>query len=411
MKKCGLLGESLSHSFSPQLHAHFGTYSYALFEVAPCALPAFLAAKDFDGLNVTIPYKKAVFPFLDAVSDTAARLGSVNTIVRREDGTLWGHNTDYFGFSYMLSKSGVSPKGKKALVLGSGGASVTVCAVLRDEGAREVVVISRHGEDTYETLSRHYDADIIVNTTPVGMYPHVGTSPIKLAPFKKCALVLDIIYNPAKTALLLEAEALGIPHLGGLSMLVGQGAESAGYFGGAAIPDAVLEETVRKIEKSQKNLILIGMPGCGKTTIGKKLAERLGRKFIDADDAVRERAGMSIPEIFEKEGEAGFRKRETAVLAALGKESGLVIATGGGAVVREENYAHLHQNGVILYLRRALESLPKDGRPLSLSGNLAQMYAKRAPLYARFADGEVENEGNLEDVLERVVNAYENSCH
>ncbi len=411
MKKCGLLGETLSHSFSPRLHAHFGTYSYELFEVAPCALTSFLMTRDFDGLNVTIPYKKAVLPHLDELSPIAARLGSVNTILRREDGTLWGHNTDYFGFSYMLSKSGISVEGKKALVLGSGGASATVCAVLSDAGAREVCVISRSGENTYETLSRHYDAEIIVNTTPVGMYPHVGEAPISLAPFKTCALVLDIIYNPSKTALLLEAESLGIPHLGGLSMLVAQGAESAGYFGGAPISDAVLEETIRKIEKSQKNLILIGMPGAGKTTIGKKLAARMERKFIDADDAVRERAGMSIPEIFEKEGEAGFRKRETEVLSALGKESGLVIATGGGAVVREENYAHLHQNGVFVYLRRALENLPKKGRPLSLSGNLPKMYAERAPLYARFADAEVENEGTLSEVIERVVKAYENSCN
>ena len=411
MKKCGLLGETLSHSFSPILHAHLGAYSYELFEVAPCALASFLSSRDFDGLNVTIPYKKTVFPFLDEVSPIAARLGSVNTILRREDGTLWGHNTDYFGFSYMLKRCGVSVKGKKALVFGSGGASVTVCAVLSDAGAREVRVISRGGADNYENLAAHYDAEVLVNTTPLGMYPHTGKAPVSLAPFKKCALVLDIVYNPSKTALLLEAEALGIPHLGGLAMLVAQGAESAGYFGGVPIPEAALEETIRKIELSQKNLILIGMPGCGKTTIGKKLAERLGRKFIDADDAVQERAGMSIPEIFEKEGEDGFRKRETEVLAALGKESGLVIATGGGAVTREENYPLLHQNGVLIHLRRALEKLPTDGRPLSLSGNLAQMYAKRAPLYARFADAEVENEGNLEDVLERVVNAYENSCN
>ncbi len=410
MKKCGLLGEKLSHSYSPKIHARFGTYAYSLFEVAPCALSSFLQTADFDGLNVTIPYKKAVVPHLDEVSPTAARLGSVNTIVRREDGTLWGHNTDYFGFSYMLKRIGVSVKGKKALVFGSGGASVTVCAVLSDAGAREVRVISRRGEDNYENLARHYDAEVLVNTTPLGMYPHTGEAPVRLAPFTNCALVLDVIYNPSKTALLLEAEKLGIPHLGGLSMLVAQGAESAEYFGGAPLAEGILEETIRALETTQKNLILIGMPGSGKTTVGQQLALKMGRKFIDADDAVRERAGMSIPEIFAQFGEEEFRKRETEVLAQLGKESGLVIATGGGAVTREENYPLLHQNGVILYLRRALALLPTDGRPLSQKGDLRELYARRAPLYARFADAEVENEGTLLEVTERVIKAYENSC-
>ena len=405
------MGETLSHSYSPTVHAHLGTYSYSLFEVSPASLPEFLNAKEFDGLNVTIPYKKAVLPFLDALSPIAARLGSVNTIVRREDGTLFGHNTDYFGFSYMLSQSGVSVEGKKALVFGSGGASVTAAAVLSCKGAREVVVISRGGANNYENLSRHYDAEILVNTTPLGMYPNTGASPVTLSHFQKAALVLDIVYNPAKTALLLSAEALGIPCLGGLSMLVAQAKESAEYFTGEALSEGIIDDTLLALRRAQKNVILIGMPGSGKTTVGRRLAEKMGRRFIDADDEIRIEAGMSIPEIFEKEGEAGFRARETAVLEKLGKESGLVIATGGGAVTREENYPLLRQNGVLVHILRDIEALPKAGRPLSQNADLHKMYAVRAPLYAHFADAAVENSGDIETVTERVKKAYENSCN
>ncbi len=411
MRQCGLLGEKLSHSYSPQIHRHLGDYPYVLFEKEKDEVAAFMTEKPFDAINVTIPYKKTVVPFLGALSETARRLGSVNTIVKNADGTLFGHNTDYYGFSYMLDKSGIAPEGKKVLVLGSGGASVTVCAVLRDRGAREVIVISRSGEDNYENISRHRDADIIVNTTPVGMYPHTGASPVRLADFPNCCGALDLIYNPAKTAFLLEAEQLGIPHINGLTMLVAQAKESAEYFGEKPLPASCIDRTVSALEKEQKNIILIGMPGCGKSTLGKKLAEKTGRTFLDADEAIREKAGMSIPEIFEKQGETGFRNLETEVLCALGKKSGLVLATGGGCVTRAENYPLLHQNGTIIWLMRDAASLPRDGRPLSQNADLLKMYEIRRPLYASFADLQIENRFETEDMTERVLSLYENSCN
>lgn len=411
MKKCGLLGEKLSHSFSPRIHSCLGDYTYDLFEKDKDEVEAFMQNKPFDGINVTIPYKKTVVPFMNELSDSARRLGSVNTVVKREDGTLFGHNTDYFGFSYMVEKSGIMPKGKKVLVLGSGGASVTVCAVLRDMGAGEVIVISRSGADNYENISRHRDAEVIVNTTPVGMYPHPGASPIVLSDFKKCEGVLDLIYNPYKTALLLEAEKLGIPHANGLTMLVAQAKESAEYFGGKALPFSVIDSVTASLSMKQKNIVLIGMPGSGKSTLGKKLAEKTGRKFMDADEAICEKAGCSIPEIFKESGEAGFRKIETEVLANLGMQSGLVLATGGGCITREENYPLLHQNGVIFWIKRDIETLPRDGRPLSEKADLHKMYEVRRPLYERFADFTVENRFETEDIAERVLSIYENSCH
>lgn len=411
MRQCGLLGEKLSHSYSPQIHTYLGDYAYRLFEKEKTEVAAFMTEKPFDAINVTIPYKKTVVPFMDTLSEKAERLGSVNTVVKGKDGRLFGHNTDYYGFSYMLDKSGISPEGKKVLVLGSGGASVTVCAVLRDRGAASVTVISRSGPDNYENISRHRDAEIIVNTTPVGMYPHPGASPVNLADFPACGGVLDLIYNPDKTALLLQAEALGIPHENGLSMLVAQAKESAEYFGEKPLSEALIDSTTAALRRQQKNIVLIGMPGCGKSTLGRCLAEQTGRTFVDADDAIREKAGMPIPEIFEKVGEAGFRAIETEVLSALGMKSGLVLATGGGCVTREENYPLLHQNGTIIWLERDIEALPTDGRPLSQKGNLAGMYAVRKPLYARFADVRVENRFETEDITERVLSLYENSCH
>lgn len=408
MRICGLLGENLSHSYSPQIHSFFGDYAYTLMERKREEVEAFMKEKAFDGINVTIPYKKTVISYMDALSETARRLGSVNTVVKRRDGTLFGHNTDYYGFSYMMEKAGISPEGKKAVVLGSGGASATVCAVLRDKGAKEVVVISRSGADNYENISRHYDGEILVNTTPVGMYPHVGTSPVNLEAFIRCSGVLDLIYNPDKTALLLDAERLGIPYANGLSMLVAQAKESAEYFGGKRLEDGLVDHVTEGLRRKQRNIVLIGMPGCGKSTLGKQIAEKTGRAFVDADRAIEEKAGTPIPEIFAKEGEAGFRTLETRVLSELGKEGGLVIATGGGAITRAENYPLLHQNGVIIWLRRPVETLPTEGRPLSQKGNLEEMYARRKPLYEKFADIVTENRFETENMMERVLTLYEN---
>ena len=411
MKKCGLLGEKLSHSYSPQIHTYLGNYPYLLYEKEREEVEGFVLRGDFDAINVTIPYKKTVVPFCTRLSPVARRLGSVNTLVREEDGSIFGHNTDYFGFSYMLDKSGVSPEGKKVLVLGSGGAAVTVVAVLRDRGAREVIVISRSGENNYENISRHADAEMIVNTTPVGMYPHPGASPVRLSDFPACRAALDLIYNPEKTAFLLEAEALGIPSVNGLTMLVAQAKESAEYFGDAPLSDSIIDKTVSSLQAKQRNLVLVGMPGSGKSTLGKILAAKTGRRFVDADAEIEKAAGMSIPDIFAQEGEDGFRKRETAVLEKWGMEAGLVLATGGGCVTREENTPILRQNGAIFWIKRDIEALPREGRPLSKGADLAAMYAKRRPLYEKIADITVENRGEAEAVAERMLVKYEDSCH
>ncbi len=402
--RCGLLGRKLGHSYSPAIHKALGNYSYDLFEVEPENLKAFLRSGDFTGLNVTMPYKKAVIPYLDDLSPIARQLGAVNTIVRKADGSLVGHNSDYFGFSYMLKQSGISPAGKKALVLGSGGASATVQAVLQAQGTL-VTVISRKGNNNYENLEIHSNAAIIVNTTPVGMYPDTGLSPVDLSRFADLEAVLDVVYNPARTALLLQAEALGIPCLGGLPMLVAQAWESARWFTGENIPESKIQEILADLQKKTQNIVLIGMPGCGKSTVGSLLAQRMGRKFMDTDACIQEKAGMSIPEIFDTCGEAHFRTLETQVLQALGKQSGLVIACGGGVVTQERNYPLLHQNGCILWLERDISLLPTQGRPLSMRGDLAEMYRLRQPLYARFADLTISNHSAPEATVEKILEA------
>ncbi len=394
MLQCGLLGEKLGHSYSPLLHKHLGDYAYTLFPTPPEQLEAFFKRTDFHGINVTIPYKTAVIPYCAALSPAAMAIGSVNTIVRRADGTLYGDNTDAAGFAAMLQKSGITVRGKKVLVLGSGGAMRSVCYVLRELDAGEVVVISRTGEDNYQNLDRHRDAAVIVNTTPVGMYPHNGQTPLSLEDVPLCEGVLDLIYNPTRTELVMQAEALGLPALGGLSMLAYQAAAAAACFMGAdhlSVASAA-ERALHALEKETENIVLIGMPGCGKTTIGQLLAARLGRECIDADVFLEQTVQKTIPQIFKEEGEAGFRRRETAALAELGKRSGLVIATGGGCVTRAENYPLLHQNGRIVFVERELSLLEREGRPLSEGADLAAMYEKRQPLYRKFCDISVKND-------------------
>ena len=383
-----------------------GAYSYELFEKQPDELEDFLKNGDFTGLNVTIPYKKAVIPYCAALSRRARELGAVNTIVRRADGTLIGHNTDYFGFETMLLSSGLNVAGKKALVLGSGGASNTAVAVLKEQGAN-AVVISRSGSNNYDNLHLHTDAAVIVNATPVGMYPNVGVSPIDLARFPALEGVLDLIYNPARTQLLLDAESRGLIACNGLEMLVAQAKESAEWFSGAPISDDMIPAIHRKLKNQMENLILIGMPGCGKTTVGRLLAEMSGKTFVDADACLVEKTGKGIPEIFAEVGESGFRALETEILAQLGKESGLVIATGGGCVIQERNYPLLHQNGTFLWLQRETAKLPVDGRPLSQTNDLTKMYEARKPMYTRFADHTVDNNGDPEDATNAIIRIWE----
>lgn len=402
--ECGLLGGKLGHSFSPQIHGALADYRYTLWEKSPEELDDFLKNGDFTGLNVTIPYKKDVMPYCAELSEQAKKVGAVNTIVRRRDGTLLGHNTDYFGFAYLLKQSGIAVAGKKCLVLGTGGASVTVQAVLREQGAK-VVVLSRSGPENYDHLERHADAALIVNATPVGMYPNTGVSPIKLIFFPNLEGVLDLIYNPARTQFLLDAEKLGVPGWNGLSMLVAQAKESAEWFTEKTIPDERIEEIYTRLRRETENLVIIGMPGSGKTTVGRLLAQATRKIFVDVDEEIIRTAGMSISEIFAASGEAGFREIETSVLCKLGKGSGQVIATGGGCVTRPENYPLLHQNGRILRLRRDIGKLPKDGRPLSLTNDLSEMAAEREPLYAAFADLTFDNNDALEHTLETIVEA------
>ena len=394
--RCGLLGKTLSYSYSPQIHARLADYSYKLFELREDELDAFLTRGEFDGLNVTVPYKKAVIPYCAALTETARAVGSVNTLIRRKDGTLLGDNTDYRGFRDLVLSGGISVAGKKALVLGSGGASLAVRYVLAQLGAGEIIVISRSGEDNYENLDRHADAAILVNTTPVGTYPNVEAAPLSLSHFPRLEAVFDLIYNPARTALCLDAEARGIPAFSGLTMLVSQARGSAELWTGNAIPDEAVQTICAALSAKMQNIVLIGMPGSGKSSIGRLLAQQLSRRFVDSDAKIVEHAGMSIPEFFARHGEAAFRALEHEVLTELGKESGLVIATGGGCVTCEENYAALHRNSRIVRLRRDTALLPREGRPLS-AGDLDAMYAVRAPLYARFADFEIENSGSIED--------------
>lgn len=404
--QCGLLGRKLGHSYSPQIHSQLGSYDYRLFEKEPEELEDFLKNGDFTGLNVTIPYKKDVIPFLDELSPRAKALGAVNTIVRR-NGKLIGHNTDYFGFETMLLSSGVSLRGKKALVCGSGGASNTACAVLEAHGAN-VVVLSRTGKDNYQNLNRHSDAALIVNATPVGMYPNVEASPIEdLAAFPMLEGVLDLVYNPARTSILLKAEALGIPCVNGLRMLVAQAKESAEWFTGESIDDSCIEMIYSRLRRQMENIILIGMPGCGKTTVGTSLARILSRPLKDADTELEQAVGRKITEILPTDGEASFRSLESETLLDLGKQSGLVIATGGGCVTIPNNYEKLHRNGTIVWLKRDLDLLPTDGRPLSQTGHLQEMYQKRAPLYARFADFSVENSGDPQETAEEIIRILE----
>ena len=403
--KCGLLGRKLAHSYSPQIHAMMGDYSYDLFEKEPEEVGAFVLHGDYDAMNVTIPYKKDVIPYLDEVDEVARRLGSVNTIVRR-DGRLFGYNTDYYGFHSMVVRSGIDVKGKKTLVLGTGGTSVTAQAVLADLGAK-IVVISRSGENNYENLSRHYDARVIVNTTPVGMYPATGTAALEIEHFPQLEGVLDVIYNPSRTQLLLDAENLYLPSENGLWMLVAQAKLASEHFTGGKLDEGIIASIHHKLKNQMENIVLVGMPGCGKTAIGQELSKRTGKTFRDADREIIAAAGKSIPRIFAEEGEEAFRDHETKALIALGKQSGLVIATGGGCVTQLRNYPFLHQNSTIVWIKRDISLLPTNGRPLSQKNDLNEMYRKRQPLYSAFSDITIDNDGSISDAADKILAALE----
>ncbi len=402
MLRCGLIGKKLGHSYSPQIHERLGDYSYKLFEMQEEDIGGFLRSDVWDGLNVTVPYKKSVIPFMDSLSETAEKTGSVNTVVRTSGGEIKGCNTDVAGFTELVKKSGMRMKGKKTLVLGSGGASSAVRAALENIGS-PYVVISRTGENNYDNLRLHSDARFIVNTTPVGMYPDNGRSPVDLSLFPHCEGVIDLIYNPCRTALLMQAEKLEIPCENGLYMLVAQARKSAELFTGKAIDDRVVSQIHTELAAASENIVLIGMPGCGKTTVAREIGRISGRQVLDSDEEIKNRTGKTPAQIITEEGESTFRKLESEVLSDFGKQSGAVIATGGGAVTVERNYPCLHQNGIIIRLDRDLNSLPDDGRPITKAEGIKELFKKRDPLYRKFSDVTVRSDSSPETVASEVI--------
>ena len=410
MMKCGLLGRHLAHSYSPQIHAMLGDYSYELFEREPDEIEDFLKSGCWDGLNVTVPYKKTVIPFLDELTPIAQRLGAVNTIIRR-NGRLIGHNTDYFGFQTLMKSLSTPIGGEKAFILGSGGASNTAAAVLKDAGA-QVVVISRNGENNYNNLHLHKDARLIVNTTPVGMYPNTGISPVDLTnrnSFPCLQAVVDVIYNPARTKLLLDSETNEhIECANGLLMLAAQAKEAAEWFTGRKIPNEIIGNITRTLEVQMQNIVLVGMPSCGKSAVGKNLAARMGRKFVDTDEEFVRRFGITPCDYIIKYGEKGFRDTESMVVAECAAESGNVIATGGGAILRDENVRALSRNGRIYFIDRSLSYLePSDDRPLSSDKtSLEKLYSERYERYKGVSDVTVDGDGSISEVAESVYKEF-----
>ena len=420
----GLLGRKLGHSWSVPIHQALGCEGYRLIELEPEELGGFLRREDIGGLNVTIPYKREVMAFCDVIDEGAEAIGSVNTIVRRE-GKLYGYNTDIDGFLYMLRRARISLMGKKVVVLGSGGASQTAQAAAKREGAREVVVVSRTGPDNYENLDHHAGADVLINTTPVGMWPNLEGQPVDLERFPRAEAVVDIIYNPNRTNLILQAEGIDkrdrllageglrpeerefhgghpIRCTGGLPMLVHQAKRAEELFFGQPIPDYQTELILSRLWQDRTNIVLVGMPGCGKTTVGRELAKLTGKPLVDLDEEIVRRAGKPIPDIFREEGENAFRDLESQVLAETCAKDGQVIATGGGAVLRAENRAAMRRTGRVYWLRRDLNVLPKEGRPLSQKGSLGEMYQMRKPLYEAAADFRVDNNQTAAEAAQQI---------
>ena len=395
-----LIGKRLDYSYSKIVHNKLG-YDYDLTEVKEEDLASFIRSGKYRAFNVTIPYKKAVIPFLDEISPEAKVLGVVNLVVR-EGGKLKGYNMDIRGLEYALKKTGVSLAGKKVLILGSGNTSETAEYLAKENGAGTIVKISRSGEDNYQNIARHKDAAYIINTTPVGTFPGNEDRLIDLSMFLALEGVQEVIYNPFKTRLVLQAEDRGLKVATGLDMLVGQAAYSAEKFHGTLPPESEVDRIVKEILSEDKNVVLVGMPSCGKTTIGRALAAKLGREFVDADEEIVKAHG-DIPQIFAKEGEDAFRLYESEVIAELSKRHRLVIATGGGAVLKERNRLNLRQNGRIVYLRRDLSALSDEGRPLSQGGRIQKLFEEREPIYRALAEVIVDNNKSVEDAVQTII--------
>lgn len=405
--KYGLIGEKLGHSFSKIIHEQLGKYDYQLMPIPPEEIDSFMKKRDFKGLNVTIPYKKTVLPYCDILTDSAKKIGCVNTLVMQPDGKLLGDNTDYFGFLNLADSVGIDFSGKKVLVLGSGGTSLTVSVAAKDRGALWVQTVSRSGKINYQNIYEQADADIIINTTPMGMFPHNGEKLLELSRFKNLCGVLDVIYNPLSTALLQEAKSLNIPCGCGLRMLVAQAKFAAERFAGAQIDDAKIDKIETELKKQLTNLVLIGMPGSGKSALSKLCAKALSREICETDELVEQNAGMSIPDIFAKHGEDAFRDIESAVIKKAGCQTGRIISTGGGIIKRAENIAAMRQNAVVVWIKRPLKALCCNGRPLSENAEAVEkLWQQRRELYSTAADYSVENSGDINDTLKLILEGY-----
>ncbi len=398
----GLIGQSLKHSFSKYLHSLIGDYSYELKEIEPVKVEEFIKSKDFKGINVTIPYKEAVIPFLDFVDDTARKIGAVNTVVNK-GGKLYGYNTDYFALKALIEKAEIEIKDKKVLILGTGGTSKTAFCVAKDLGAQEIIFVSRKESEnavSYETaFKKHKDCDVIINTTPVGMYPNMDAKPLTLDGFENLSGVVDVIYNPLNTNLVLDARQRGIKATGGLYMLIFQGILSSQWFFDKEITDSEIEKIADIVFKEKQNIVLIGMPTSGKTTLGKIIARQTNKRFVDTDEEIEKKEQMTIPEIFSQKGEAYFRNLETEIIKELSSSQSAVIATGGGAVLREENVDYLKRNGKIIFLDRNLENLIlTDTRPLAKAkSDLERLYNERYEIYNKACDLKVSVNGSIEE--------------
>lgn len=412
MMRYGLIGEKLGHSFSKIIHEKLADYTYDLIPLSLEELDIFMREKEFSAINVTIPYKETVIPYLDEVDPKAAKMGAVNTVVQR-NGKLFGYNTDYFGFRYMLEHNHIQIAGKKVLVLGRGGASKAVIAVLEDMGAAEIhTIYYKIAEDSisYETCyTLHTDAQVIVNTTPVGMYPNSGHTPIDLTPFTNLEAVADVVYNPLRTRLVLDAEEKGCQAIGGLEMLVGQAKYAVEIFLDQSLPEDSIDVVYKDLMAERRNLVLIGMSGCGKSTLGKLAAEKLGKTFVDTDAEIIKRIGMSIADYFAAYGEDSFRKVESEVVQEISTQNNLVISTGGGVIKNPENIRWLKGNGTVIWIQRDPELLESgNGRPLVPDQEaVRRLYKERLPLYTAAAETIIENDGNEEEALQKILTAFE----
>ena len=406
--KFGLLGRTLGHSFSPRIHSALGNTNYELFEREPSQLQEFFADPDLQGINITIPYKVNALEACDVVDPRAERIGCVNTMVRK-DGKWHGYNTDYDGFIFTLKHAGIDVSDKECIILGDGASSATVHVALEDLGAKNIVHLSRKTAPFYGDAPNYYEtAQIIINCTPIGMYPHNPANLIDITQFSKLEGVVDLIYNPRRTILLLQAEMMEIPHCDGLPFLVTQGVEAANHFQGQSFGTKEIEQILRDVRREKENIILIGMPGVGKTTVGKALGEEMGRTCIDVDQELEKEIG-DISTYITEQGEPAFREKEAEMIAKLGTQTGLVISTGGGCVTVPKNFAHLRQNGRIYQLTQPVENLSTTGRVLSSGGieRLRELEEIRTPMYESFAQCIIEHNRNAPETVAAILEDFE----